>query len=244
MVSQQSWADWLLDSYASSVSPIVSDSPYRHHDDSHSISDDSYSTSPSNQNSLSPMSSTSNSSAYGPYVRTGRGGAGNFNWQTELKPARSPDLDLEMQTTKHSSLTERRKAAARLESIDTKHAMRLRQQSAQHLSVGRGGAGNYASGAEIAQAKRSPSLPLSIGSSRPVSPPSAGAIHAGRGGAGNYEAAAAFGGRIESGKDAKERLAAEHRREQIAVEVDGLLQPPPEAFLGGRRKSEAEFECV
>ncbi|KAI1616015.1 hypothetical protein EDD37DRAFT_103908 [Exophiala viscosa] len=244
MVSQQSWADWLLDSYASSVSPIISESPYRHHDDSHSISDNSYSTSPTNPNSLSPMSSVSNSSAYGPYVRTGRGGAGNFIWQTELKPARSADLDLEAQAAKSSSLAERRKATARLESIDTKPAMRLRQQSAHHLSVGRGGAGNYASGAEIAQAKRSPSLPLSFSSSRPVSPPSAGAIHAGRGGAGNYEAAAAIGGRIESQKELEERLAAEQRREQIAVEVDGLLQPPPEAFLGGRRKSEAEFECV
>lgn len=190
------------------------------------------------------MSSASNSSAYGPYVRTGRGGAGNYTWQTELKPARSSDVDLEAQTAKHSSLAERRKATARLESIDTRHAMRMRQQSAQHLAVGRGGAGNYASSAEMAQAKRSPSLPLSINSSRPLSPPSAGLVHAGRGGAGNYEAAAAVSERIESQKELEERLAAEHRREQIAVEVDGLLQPPPEAWLGGRRKSETSFEYV
>ncbi|KIW52538.1 hypothetical protein PV05_08168 [Exophiala xenobiotica] len=248
MATQQSWAAWLLDSYASSVSPVTSDSPYRHHDDSHSISDSSHATSPSRSNSLSPMSSISNSSAYGPYVRTGRGGAGNFTWQTDLKPAKSSDLDLEAQSIKQTSLSDRRKAAAKLENINTDKAVNkhARQSSAQFLSVGRGGAGNYTLTNEIAPPKRSPSLPVSLSASgsRNPSPTNLYFVHPGRGGAGNYANAADVGTRNESEKEQEERLAAEQRRDQIAEEVDGLLQPPPGAWLGGRRKSEIMDEAV
>ncbi|KAK7903285.1 hypothetical protein LTR67_001303 [Exophiala xenobiotica] len=256
MATQQSWAAWLLDSYASSVSPVTSDSPYRHHDDSPSISESSHATSsPSRSSSLSPMSSISNSSAYGPYVRTGRGGAGNFTWQTDLKPAKSSaDLDLEAQSTKQtSSLSDRRKAAAKLENINTNRAVsqqHTRQSSTQFLSVGRGGAGNYTSStSEIAPPKRSPSLPVSLSArsasgSRNPSPTSLHFLHPGRGGAGNYANAADVGSRNETEKEQEERLAAEQRRDQIAEEVDGLLQPPPGAWLGGRRKSEIMDEVV
>lgn len=249
----QSWTAWLLDSYASSVSPVTTDSSYRHHDESHSISEpSSYDPHSSSQ---SPMSSVSNSSAYGPYVRTGRGGAGNFTWQTELKPAKpTSPIDLEAQPQQqHTSLAARRKAAAKLENINTIETMRLRQSSAQYLSVGRGGAGNYAANnADIKEAKRSPSLPASFNSRAPVtpkpgtaSPGSAYPIHPGRGGAGNYAAATEARTRGEGEKDAEERLAAEQRRGQIIEEVDGLLPPPPGAWLGGgRRKSESMYEDV
>jgi hypothetical protein len=198
------------------------------------------------------MSSISNSSAYGPYVRTGRGGAGNFTWQTDLKPAKSSaDLDLEAQSTKQtSSLSDRRKAASKLENINTNRAVsqqHTRQSSTQFLSVGRGGAGNYTSStSEIAPPKRSPSLPVSLSASgsRNPSPTSLHFVHPGRGGAGNYANAADVGSRNETEKEQEERLAAEQRRDQIAEEVDGLLQPPPGAWLGGRRKSEIMDEVV
>lgn len=246
MSSQQSWAAWLLDSYASSVSPVTTDSPYRHHDESHPTSDQSYTVSPTQSSSLSSVSSISNSSAYGPYVRTGRGGAGNFNWQTDLKPAKpSSNLDLEaQQPSQQPSLAERRKAAARLENIDTAEVVHRRQNSAQFLSVGRGGAGNYASNSELIQAKRSPSLPVSLHSTKPTSPPTSYGPHPGRGGAGNYAAAAEATGQTHEEQQQQERLAAEQRREQIVVEVDGILQPPPGAWLGGRRKSESISENV
>ena len=232
MTSTQSWAAWLLDSYASSVSPVNS-----HHDEDTSSEPTTFTTSPTH----SPMSSVSNSSAYGPYVRTGRGGAGNFTWQaSELAKSHSvSDLEAQKYVQQHSSLGERRKAAAKLEHIDTQEALRLRQTSAQYLHAGRGGAGNYLSSNDVAQAKRSPSLPVTLGTVRPPSPLNAYPVHPGRGGAGNYAAAAEANGRKESEKDQEDRIKAEQRREQIIVEVDGMLQPPPGAWLGGRRKSEA-----
>lgn len=232
MASTQSWAAWLLDSYASSISPVNS-----HHDEDTSSEPTTYTTSPTH----SPMSSVSNSSAYGPYVRTGRGGAGNYTWQASER-AKSPsvsDLEDQKSVQHHSSLAERRKAAAKLEHIDTQEALRLRQTSAQYLHAGRGGAGNYVSSNDVAQAKRSPSLPVTLGTVRPPSPLNGYPVHPGRGGAGNYAAAAEANGRKESEKDQEDRIKAEQRREQIIVEVDGMLQPPPGAWLGGRRKSEA-----
>ena len=65
------------------------------------------------------------------------------------------------------------------------------------------------------------------------------AVHIGRGGAGNDAAVAAAKGRAETEKEHEERLAAEQRHEQIVEEVDGKLHPPPEAWLGGRWKSDA-----
>ncbi|EXJ81964.1 hypothetical protein A1O1_08031 [Capronia coronata CBS 617.96] len=244
MSSQQSWAAWLLDSYASSVSPVTSDFPDRHHDSasaSTSTSDSPYTTATAH----SPQSSISSSSPYGPYVRTGRGGAGNFTWQTELKPKKSSSpLDLESQPAPQTSLNERRKAAAKLEHINTE-TVRLRQSSAQYLSVGRGGAGNYVSPAERSQAKRSPSLPLSVSSAKAGSPTTQYPFHPGRGGAGNYAAAAEFNGRAKTESDEEEQRIAQQRREQIIEEVDGLLQPPPGAWLGPeRRKSEVMYEAV
>ncbi|EXJ77528.1 hypothetical protein A1O3_09755 [Capronia epimyces CBS 606.96] len=246
MSSQQSWAAWLLDSYASSVSPVTSDFPYRHGDTAAAATSESSHPGSSAQ---SATSLGSNPSPYGPYVRTGRGGAGNFTWQTELKPQRSSSrLDLELQAAPQTSLSERRKAAARLEHINTQEVVRMRQSSAQYLSIGRGGAGNYAaSNYEIGQAKRSPSLPISLNSAKAGSPStsSQSSLHAGRGGAGNYAAAAEFNGRLRSESEDEERRAAELRREQIVEEVDGLLQPPPGAWLGtGRRRSEAAYEDV
>ncbi|KIW31677.1 uncharacterized protein PV07_03286 [Cladophialophora immunda] len=245
----QSWASWLLDSYASSVSPMATDTSFRHHEESNSTSEYS-----SHDDGQSSESSVSMSSAYGPYVKTGRGGAGNFNWQTDvqLAPRSTSPVDLEANRSPqpHSSLAERRNVAARLESINTRDTRPLRQNSAQYLSAGRGGAGNYVL-ADMKSLQRSPSLPASFASPVPGKPPSPQGQNsypvgnAGRGGAGNYAAAADAKGRGESEKEQEERLAAEQRRGQIAEEVDGLLQPPPGAWLGGgRRKSESMYEDV
>lgn len=233
----QSWAAWLLDSYALSISPVNS----QHDDEDDPVSHSTYTTSPVH----SPMASISNSSAYGPYVRTGRGGAGNFSWQSDDKSSKSQSvIDVEAQNdpVQPSSLGERRTAAAKLENIDTHDAMRLRQSSAHYLPSGRGGAGNFISSSEIAQAKRSPSLPVSltgVKAGSPIYP-----VHPGRGGAGNYAASAEASGRKTTDKDRQERVEAEQRREQVVYEVDGLLQPPPGAWLGGRRRSEAMHDEV
>ncbi|KAH0843007.1 hypothetical protein AYO21_03278 [Fonsecaea monophora] len=244
----QSWASWLLDSYASSVSPMATDTSFRHNEESHSTSEYS-----SHDDGHSSVSSVSMSSAYGPYVKTGRGGAGNFTWETDvqLAPRSTSPIDLEAnRPPQHGSLAERRKAAARLESINTHDTRPLRQHSAQYLSAGRGGAGNHVV-ADVKFPQRSPSLPASFTSPAQAKPPSPQsqnlypAGNAGRGGAGNYAAAAETKGRVESEKDQEERRAAEQRRGQIAEKVDGLLQPPPGAWLGrGRVKSESMYEDV
>lgn len=192
------------------------------------------------------MSAASHSSAYGPYVRTGRGGAGNFTWQsaTELKPKSSQtfhDVEAQPQPPTHSSLAERRKVAAKLEAIDTQEAVRMRQSSAQYLGSGRGGAGNFVVGGDRAPPQRSPSLPIHLIPSR-HSPTRTEAVYRGRGGAGNYAVASATNGQNETEKAAKERIEAEKRRELIVEEVEGMLQPPPVVWLGGRRKSEAVDE--
>ena len=244
----QSWASWLLDSYADSVSPLATDTSFHHHEDSQSVSESSY------HESHSSVSSVSTSSTYGPYVKTGRGGAGNFTWQQpelKLAPRSTSPVDLEANRPFQTRppLAERRRASARLEAIDTHDLRPKRQNSAQYLAAGRGGVGNYAPSNEMKPLQRSTTLPAKLISSpttpRPVSPKEQKSYpvqHAGRGGAGNYAAAAEVGVWAETEKDQKARLAAEQRREQIIEEVNGLLQPPPGVWLGGRRKSESLFD--
>lgn len=222
--SQQTWAEWLLDSYAAS-SPVTAESI-------HYAEDESDESNPHSENS--PMSATSQSSAarsysahatsslspYGPFTRVGRGGAGNFQWQTASATAQ------DLETAHHVSLSERRSAAAKLERINTEQ-IKARNISSQYVHVGRGGAGNFAQGSEIHLSK-SPVAP----STRTVSSPVVG-----RGGAGNV-------GRMEEQKkqfkreqEDLERIVVEKRREKVEQHVDSLLMPPPGAFLGGPRRA-------
>jgi hypothetical protein len=242
----QSWASWLLDSYASSVSPLATDTSFHHHEDSESTSE--YSS----HESRSSVSSVSTSSPYGPYLKTGRGGAGNFTWEGDVKLAAisTSPVDLEANMPRQQfTLAERRKAAARLDTINTQDTMRLRQNSAQYLGIGRGGAGNYAQN-DVRPLSRSTTLPATLISPMTPKAPSPKSqatfpvAHPGRGGAGNYSAATDANGRAGTEREHEERLAAEQRREQIVEEVDGLLQPPPGAWLGGRRKSESIYDAA
>ncbi|KAJ9607583.1 hypothetical protein H2200_007661 [Cladophialophora chaetospira] len=248
----QSWASWLLDSYASSVSPLATETSFDQQEDSH------YDSQPVSEISYHedkiPVTAVSMSPAYGPYIRTGRGGAGNYNWDVDLKlaPRAASPIDLEANIPQRQiSLAERRKASARLEAININETARLRQNSAQYLSYGRGGAGNYTPNTTDGRSmQRSATLPATLIS--PITPRSPSpnprnpypTPHPGRGGAGNYAAVADAYGQAETEKQHKERLAAQLRREQIVGEVNELLQPPPGAWLGGRRKSELFYEVV
>jgi hypothetical protein len=239
-----SWADWVLDSYASSVSPTVTDTTFHQHEE------DDDSTSTQSQFFTDADSNVQVSSAYGPYVRTGRGGWGNHQWPTDIELARRPashvDLEANRLPQPTRSLADRRRAAARLESIDTSEAIRMRQSSVQYLSSGRGGSANFVSKEQSIQ--RSPSYPLSLRSptaDSPKSPKQKNPYAAiGRGGAGNYHAALEAATRQDARREQEQRLAAEETHEHVVEEVDSILQPPPEAWLGGRRKSEAAFEEV
>ena len=237
----QSWAAWLLDSYASSVSSPAIDTSFPHYDDSESPPEPLYDDS---------ELSISMSSAYGPTLKTDCRGAVNLTGQTGLKVApRSAslvDLGAYRRQQPQTSIAERRNAAARLEAINTQDTLCLRRNSAQYLDAGRCGAGNYVL-ADAKPIQRSPSLPvsfISFATSNPSSPKNSNLYpvdHHGRGGAVNYSAATQASKRAETGKEQAARL----RREQVVEEVEGLIKPPPGAWLGGgRRKSDTIFDDV
>ncbi len=221
---QQSWAAWLLDAYANAV---VTE-PCEIEDD-----DSAY-------ESMSPATSevgkTESASPYGPYVKTGRGGAGNYQWQMQQRS------DLEAQ--KPMSLKEKRKVAVAMESIDTAAAMRGAQarKTSQYTRVGRGGAGNFGAYVQSNEPQASPTA-ASFRANTPTSSNSP-VMHSGRGGAGNFIAARSASDSVKLAKERQEQAEAEKRREQAEHQVGSLLQAPSQAYTGNRRRSALpdEFE--
>ena len=232
-MATQSWAAWLLDSYASSVSHLASDNPERKDEDSTPAPTSSIS-SPSSQppSATSVGSSSSQVSGYGPYVRTGRGGAGNFHWESSQQDSN----DVEAQ--KPGSLAERRKAASKLERLETGEAMGRRVASTPYMHVGRGGAGNYTQSNEIQSAKSPRSASATYA-------PSTATPTVGRGGAGNMMAAMDAKSKLEQEKAERARQQADKQREQIEQQVAGMLQPPPGAVIAtANRRSSMILEDV
>lgn len=224
-MSSQSWAAWLLDSYASSVSHLPSDAADRKDDETGPVSDGTPATSSSQPSSAMSLGSNSSPiSPSGPYTRTGRGGAGNFHWH-----ANRDDQSNDVEAQKPTSLAERRKAAAKLERIQTGQAMARRAVSSPYLHVGRGGAGNYTQSNEV-QVAQSPRSASTAYASTPT---------VGRGGQGNMAVAMDAKHKAHREKEEKELHEAEKRREQIEQQVAAMLQPPPGAVLASasRRSS-------
>lgn len=214
---QQSWAAWILDAYANSV--ITS------HED---FSDDSSYESPTAESvDMSNKASDTSSSPYGPYVRTGRGGAGNFTWQSEQ--ARDPETQAPI------SLKERRNITLDLEHIDTSLAVKKSQarRTVTYPRVGRGGAGNiYYQSNEIQQSPTTASFAKS-----PVSVTSSPVMYTGRGGAGNYVVAKNASDLARQAKEKQEQVDAAKRREDAEQQVQSLLKAPTQAYTGSRRRS-------
>ncbi len=176
-------------------------------------------------------SASSQVSPYGPYVRTGRGGAGNFHWDSE-QGQQSPDVE----SQRPISLAERRQAAQKLERIETGQAMQTlskRAASNPYMHVGRGGAGNYTQSNEIQSAAKSPR------SASSTYAPAAQVPTVGRGGAGNVMAAMDAKAKVQRERDARERQEADKRRENIEQQVADILPPPPGAVIAAtsRRSS-------
>jgi hypothetical protein len=222
MASDQSWTSWILDSYASSVH-TTSVSPGVESSDP--IEEAPAATPPIGSRSPSA------SAGFGPFIKTGRGGVGNFTWKSEQVP------DSEAQ--RQSSLTYRQRAAAQVEHLDTVDALNVakirKRKSSKYLRVGVGGAGNLSlvQSNEI-QSPRSPSFNRTTSSPISATFPK---LHHGRGGAGNYAAVVEGEKNIENGKEYEERIAAERRREKVEQDVESLLRPPQGALLSeGRRR--------
>lgn len=214
---QQSWAAWFLDSYANSV--IIS------HED---VSDDSfYETTTVEPVKMGNTTSDTSSSPYGPYVRTGRGGAGNFTWQSEQ--ARDPEAQAPI------SLKERRNITLDLEHLDTSLAVKKSQarRTATYPRVGRGGAGNiYYQSNEIQQSPTAVAFAKS-----PVTMTSSPITYTGRGGAGNYGAAKNTSELARQAKEKQEQADAAKRREAAEQQVENLLKAPTQAYTASRRRS-------
>jgi len=214
---QQSWAAWLLDAYANNV---VTE-PCETRDD-----DSAYeSMSPA----VSDVGKTESASPYGPYVRTGRGGAGNYQWHTQ----QSPDVEAQ----KPISLKEKRKVAVAMESIDTAAAMRNAQSRnpSQYVRAGRGGAGNFSTYVQSNDPQASPTA-ASFSVKTPTSSGSA-VMYSGRGGAGNFISARSASDSVRLAKERDEQVEAEKRREQAELHVVSVLHPPSQAHIGHRRRS-------
>ena len=220
-MSKETWTEWILSSYSDSVSP--------------SITDVSTTT-------AEPESTTQTSSPYGAYIKTGRGGAGNFVWQSDLLPH-----DLEGQQQK-SSLAERRKASLGIE-IEDRRRLGSKKRPA-NIYTGRGGAGNAvaltAGSYGSRDSPRSPSWPLSPQEGPPAAPvrsASLGVTHNGRGGTGNFATSTALAReRSNEREEDEERTMEEDLRERSEAEVGCLLKPPEEVFLavgGMGRKRES-----
>lgn len=222
---QQSWAAWILDAYANSVAPS--------HDD---LLDDSlYEFTAESAEMANTSTSTSTSSAYGPYVRTGRGGAGNFTWQSQQS------IDPEIQAPR--SLKEKRNITLAIEHIDTAAAVNRSQQTGRSFTfprVGRGGAGNiiYTQSNEIQQS------PTATTFAKSPSATSSPIMYTGRGGAGNFIAAKSTSELARQTKEREEQAEAEKRREKAEQQVSSLLQAPGHAYTGSRQRSlmPEEFE--
>lgn len=214
---QQSWAAWLLDAYTNNVAT----EPREVGDD-----DSAYeSMSPA----VSDVGKTESASPYGPYVKTGRGGAGNYQWQAQQRP------DVEAQ--RPMGLKEKRKVAVAMESIDTAAAMRNAQSRnpSQYTRAGRGGAGNFSTFVQSNEPQPSPTA-ASFSVKTPTSAGSA-VMPSGRGGAGNFIAARSASESVKLAKEKDEQVEAEKRREQAEQHVGSVLHPPSQAYTGDKRRS-------
>ncbi|RMZ91324.1 hypothetical protein DV736_g1432, partial [Chaetothyriales sp. CBS 134916] len=221
-MAKQTWAAWILDSYASSEAD-VSDSSDTYDEDAIAVS------------APSSLMSQQQSSPFGPFARTGRGGAGNYHWHSDLVPRRD---DIEALDLKQSSISERRQAAAKLEQLQTAEALKSSQSSVYSV-LGRGGAGNYRENGSNDVQPAKTQTPSVVSARVPLGPRTFG-----RGGAGNLTAARDAKERLEDERRQNERASAERTREEIELQVLRTLQTPPGAILGHSQRSSRLLDAV
>jgi hypothetical protein len=208
----ESWADWILSSYSETIN-----SPLAEHQSTEPESDSS------------DASPNTTSSPWGPYKKVGRGGVGNFAWQSD--PPR--DVEAQRQPSPHSV----RRAATASEA--TEHADKvLSKKRPANIVTGRGGVGNLVPPTYAPGTPRSPTWPLPPNSPLCATPRSASAVY-GRGGAGNFAASSLALIQTKDEKIDEERRMAEDLRERAEHDVENMLKPPEDAFLAGARRRES-----
>jgi hypothetical protein len=208
----ESWADWILSSYFEAIN-----SPLAEHQSTEPESDTS---------NASPDTSAS---PWGPYAKTGRGGAGNFSWQSDLPH----DVEAQRQPSIHGI----QRAAAASEATEYADKVLSKKRPA-NIVTGRGGVGNVVPPTYAPGTPRSPTWHLPPSSPACTTPRSASAVY-GRGGAGNFAASSLALSQAKDEKIDEERRMAEDLRERAEQDVENMLKPPADAFLAGARRRES-----
>jgi hypothetical protein len=208
----ESWTDWILSSYSEAInSPLAEHQPTEPESDS------------------SDASPNTNSSPWGPYKKSGRGGVGNFAWQ----PGLPHDVEAKRQPSPHSI----RRAATASEA--TEHADKVpSKKRPANIVTGRGGVGNVVPPTYAPGTPRSPTWPLPPTSPSCATPRSASAVY-GRGGVGNFAASSLALIQVKDEKVDEEKRMAEGLRERAEHDVENMLRPPEDAFLAGARRRES-----
>jgi hypothetical protein len=209
----ESWADWILSSYSESINPPPAEAP----------------PPPSPESDSSDVSPDTSSSPWGPYTKTGRGGAGNITWQSDLPP----DVEAQHQP----SLRNRQTSTANSEAADRAEKIGSKKRPI-NIVTGRGGAGNFVPATYAPGTPRSPTWPISPNSPPSATPRTASAVY-GRGGAGNFAASSLALSQAKDEKADEERKMAEDLREKAEHDVENMLKPPEGAFLAGTRRRES-----
>ncbi|KAI1116005.1 hypothetical protein F5Y14DRAFT_98012 [Nemania sp. NC0429] len=168
------------------------------------------------------------------YLRTGRGGAGNFYSQKAVEDAVNKD--------KSEDLEAQKPAAHHPPGASPAHS------AAPGVSrSGRGGAGNIGpSPTVLPSTSASASLPddAAAAATTTVAPTMPGSKHTGRGGAGNWAEGESEGAR--TAKAEQDRRRREALDAGIAREIRASLPPPPRTYHlhqpGRGRKAEAEAD--
>lgn len=161
------------------------------------------------------------SSPYGPSIRTGRGGAGNFIWQSDLekKRAEDPESALPSKLTTNTSLIT--KSSHPIPSSSTTTTTTTTQP---YIPTGRGGSGNFH------PPPLSPTLPTTT--STPSKPSPNPSRISGRGGAGNIEATNAAASQARNRVEEKEREELEEQvRRAVRLNVEQGLERPRGAWI-------------
>lgn len=233
---RQTWSDYILSTYSSSISPT--------HDPDQYAPSATAITSPTPTTttvSMSPSSSTT--SPWGPYTKSGRGGAGNFTWQSSSSSSpTNPDPDPES-GIQQTSLSARQKAAADLSAREQASTL-AQKPKAEYTHLGRGGAGNFTPSAEVAPPPSAPEViddaprpRTSSTFSTAVDPYlAARSGYYGRGGAGNYTDSAAEVEETKRREREREREREESLRRQVEESVLIGMRRPEGAVTRERRE--------
>ncbi|KAL9114658.1 MAG: hypothetical protein Q9227_001336 [Pyrenula ochraceoflavens] len=170
-------------------------------------------------------------SPYGPFVKTGRGGAGNFSWRSESQQQREP---VDVPSTIRLCLPSDVCATQDLESQQPEQFVPLSIPNEEHqnryVPAGRGGAGNYTVESEDSKALHRAPEEMALNSTRSqMKAP----MFSGRGGAGNHEPLARTMGDLESNPQLgiDDELKKEGLTRKVEQHVERGLRQPDHAYI-------------